>query len=78
MDVESELREHIAREFLRRDDGRLAPGADLTLLLDSVHLMLLARHVEDAYHIEVGDGELSLDHFESVEKLAAFVRRKRA
>ena len=78
MELERELREHVAREFLRREAGTLEPGADLTLVLDSVHLMLLARHVEDTYRIEVADGELSLDNFESVEKLAAFVRRKRA
>jgi acyl carrier protein len=79
VDLVDDLASHIAREFLSdRGQKRLDPGADLTVLLDSVHIMLLARHVEETYRIRVADDEISIDNFESVEKLAEFVRRKRA
>ena len=79
MDLVDELLSHITREFLPdRGQERLDPGADLTVLLDSVHIMLLARHLEETYRIRVADDEISIDNFESVEKLAGFVRRKRA
>ncbi len=79
MDLVGELSAYIAQEFLtERGPRAVGPADDLTRLLDSVHIMLLARHVEDTYRVEVADEEISLDNFESVEKLAAFVRRKRA
>lgn len=79
MDLVDDLSRYIAREFLSdRGQERLDPGADLIVLLDSVHIMLLARHVEETYRIRVADDEISIDNFESVEKLAEFVRRKRA
>jgi len=78
MDLVSELREHIVREFLRgADPSAIGPGDDLTRLLDSMHFMLLARHLEEAYGITVADDEIALTNFESLEKLSEFVRRKR-
>ena len=78
-DIVAELREYIAHEFLREESAeRVAPESDLTILLDSVHIMLLARHLEESYRIRVADEEISIDNFESVAKLAEFVRRKRA
>lgn len=78
MDLVAELRDYVEQEFLR---GRVADAIgendDLTRVLDSVHIMLLARHLEETYRIEVADDEIAIDNFASLAKLAAFVRRKR-
>jgi len=78
MDLVAELRDYVKQEFLR---GRFAEAIgendDLTRVLDSVHIMLLARHLEETYRIEVADDEIAIDNFASLAKLAAFVRRKR-
>lgn len=78
MDVVAELRDYVRQEFLRgRGVETIGENDDLTRVLDSVHIMLLARHLEETYRIAVADDEIAIDNFASLAKLAAFVRRKR-
>jgi acyl carrier protein len=78
MDVVAELRDYVRQEFLRgRGVETIGEHDDLTRILDSVHIMLLARHLEETYQIAVADEEIAVDNFASLAKLAAFVRRKR-
>lgn len=78
MELIEDLQRHISQSLL----AEAAPDApdldvDLSRLLDSMQFLLLARHVEDRYRIEVADEEISLQHFGSLRALAEFIRRKR-
>ena len=55
---------------------------DSTLLLeegiiDSLGILDIVTHLEDAYGIQVGDDELNPENFASIAALATFVERKR-
>jgi acyl carrier protein len=45
-------------------------------IIDSTGILELVAFVEDEFEIEVGDEELIPDNFDSIEKLAAYTRRK--
>jgi acyl carrier protein len=47
-------------------------------VLDSVDLLHLANFIEVTYRIKVEDGDLISENFDTVEKIALFVRRKKA
>ena len=69
------------RSFLR-DTARLRDVADDetifgTGLLNSLFAVQLVLFVEKEFHIEVGDDDLELDNFRSINDIAALVERKR-
>lgn len=79
-DVEETLRAHVLREYLRgeppeslRDDTPLRSGG----VLDSLAVLSLVQFVEDAFGITVEAHEAGITNFDSIEDMAAFVRRKR-
>ena len=47
-------------------------------LIDSMGIMELVAYVQTVFHITVEQYELTPDNFDSVNKLAAFVRKKQA
>ena len=75
------------RPQLRAFFDTLSPGAgsrmtddDAPLLgsgvLDSLAILHLTLHLGEAYGIEVGDEEFTLENFETFGKLVAFIGRK--
>jgi len=77
MDLIEELQLHVSRTLLQKATAdAVAFEEDLSRMLDSMQFILLARHVEDTYRIEVADDEISLDHFGSLRTLAGFIQRK--
>ncbi len=46
-------------------------------LLDSLGLLRLIQFVEEEFQIRVGDGDVGEDNFGTLERLVAFVARKR-
>jgi len=79
MTVESQIKEYIARNLLFSDNG-FQYGDDASFLdegiVDSVGVMELVAFVEEKFGLKVNDSEVTPDHFDSVSKLAAFIRYK--
>ena len=46
-------------------------------IIDSLGILDIVTHLEDAYGIQVGDDELNPENFASIAALAAFVERRR-
>ncbi|MBW4052277.1 MAG: acyl carrier protein [Proteobacteria bacterium] len=81
MKLHGELRQFILDNYLlTRDDSSLGDSDSLTGrgILDSTGALELVMHLEERYGIKVLDDELHPDNLDSVEKIAAFVERKRA
>lgn len=77
--VEKKIRTFIAETILFSDNGY--PHADDTSFLeegivDSMGIMELVMFVDESFNIRVEDEELVPDNFDSVSKLAAYIRLK--
>ena len=79
MEIKDRIRGYIAENILPGaadksigdDDSFLEQG-----LIDSTGILELVGFVEDEFKIEVADDELIPDNFDSIEKLAAYVKAK--
>ena len=78
-DVEARVRAFIV-EQLDPDAVGLVPDADLLAagLLNSLTLMHLVMHLEEAYGIEVTPGEFDARNFRTIRAIEAFVQSKTA
>ena len=79
--LRAELRRFIlANYLLTRDESLLGYGESLTErgILDSTGALELVMHLEERYGIKVQDDELHPDNLDSIEKIAAFIERKRS
>ena len=79
--VEPLIREFIARNILLSDTGFPFPD-DASLLhegvIDSLGVMELVEFVRKTFGMNVEQAEVTPEHFDSVARLATFVRRKAA
>jgi acyl carrier protein len=77
--VETLIRDHIARNLLFSGD-EFPYSDDASLLeegiIDSLGVMDLVTFAQDAFGVPIGQEEVIPEHFDSVRRLAAFVRRK--
>jgi acyl carrier protein len=81
MTLRGDLRQFIVQNYLlTRDDASLGDGDSLTAkgILDSTGALELALHLEERYGVTVQDEELHPDNLDSIDKIAAFIERKRA
>ena len=81
MDLQQELRQHILNELLPGEDpAGFSDDFDLIGggVLDSLAMVNLVTHLEQAYGVEVAPADLVPENFGSVRALAAFVQGKRA
>jgi len=79
MSVETEIREYLNQYLLFSDDAFEYDDDDSFLengIVDSVAVMELALFVEEKYNIVVDDHEITPDNFDSVNKLARYVRSR--
>jgi acyl carrier protein len=79
MTLEAEIKEYIAKNLLFSDNGFPYPDEASFLeegIVDSVGVMELVAFVEEKFKLKIDDMEVTPDNFDSVGKLAAFVRRK--
>ena len=77
--VEETIRTYIAENMLFSDDGY--PHSDSASFLeegivDSMGILELMMFVEENFHITVEDEEVVPDNFDSVSKMAAYIRGK--
>jgi len=77
-DVETAVKTFILEEVAFDDPGK-GLSDDTPLLsgtLDSLGLMQLVAFLEEAYDIQVEDGDMTADHFRDVASIAELVRSK--
>ena len=77
--IEDAIRGYIASNILFRDGGY--PYSDNASFLgegvvDSMNVLQLIAFIEEGFDLTVKDHEMTPDNFDSVAKLAAFVRAK--
>ena len=81
MEINAQIRDFIAHNLLFSDNGFQYDDDDSFLqegIVDSVGVMDLVSFVEDNFKVEVDDQEIVPDNFDSVNKLAQYVRGKLA
>lgn len=79
--AETEIRSYIVKNFLFGvDDESLAANDSLLEkgVIDSTGVLEVVAFLDEQFGVSVQDDELVPANFESIEKLAAFVNRKRA
>ncbi len=81
MEIEPKIREYIASNLLFSDNG-FGYDDDASFLqegiIDSVGVLELVLFVEETFGVEVNDQEIIPDNFDSVDKLASYIRSKMA
>jgi acyl carrier protein len=79
MEIEARIREYISRNLLFSEEG-FPYGDDESFLqvgiIDSLGVMELVEFVQRDFGIQVEQAEVTPDCFDSVARLAAFIRRK--
>jgi len=79
MTIEAQIRDYIADNLLFSSNG-FGYGDQVSFLeegiVDSQGVMELVAFVEDTFRVRVEDQEIIPDNFDSVSKLAQYVRRK--
>ncbi len=81
MSVEEQIKSYILENFLFSDDGsELAEDASFLEegIVDSTGVLELVMFVEETFALSVEDEEIVPDNFDSINQLAAYIRRKAA
>ncbi len=79
--IEAEVRRFVVDNFLfGQDDGGLQPTDSLLEkgIVDSTGVLELAQFLESRYGVKIADEEFVPENLDSVQRVAAFVQRKRA
>jgi acyl carrier protein len=80
MSIEETIRDFIAREILYSVDG-FAHSDDVSFLeegiIDSMGVMDLVAFLDKQYGVHAAPAEILPENFDSVKRLAAFIRRKK-
>jgi acyl carrier protein len=80
MEMADEIWQFICSNFYAANAARLANDASLLEggIIDSTGVLELINFLESAYGVKVDDSEMVPDNLDSIDKIVAFVRRKRA
>lgn len=81
MEIEAQIQNFVAQNLLFSDQGyRFNNNASFIQegIIDSMGVMELATFVNTEYGIQVDPQDVTPDNFDSVNKLATYVRRKLA
>ena len=79
--IEERIRVYIAENILFSDNGYAYPDDTSFLeegIVDSMGIMELVMLVDEGFGITVEDEEVIPDNFDSVSRLAAYIRKKSA
>lgn len=78
-EIAQRVRAFLVETFLLGDDDGFGNGESLldSGIVDSTGVMEVVAFLEESFAIAVDDDELVADNLDSVERLAAFVARKR-
>ena len=78
IDIEEAIRRYIRESFL--DEGQvveLRSDEDLLMILDSLQILRMLIDLESKYSIDVDNSELTPENLGTVQRLAAFIAKKR-
>ena len=80
MNTKNDIERFILDELLSGSRDSLDPDEPLTNsgIIDSLGTLRLITFLEERFQLEIGDGDVGDEHFGSLNKLTAFVDRKRA
>ncbi len=79
-EIKAKVREFLTENFMFRGDIGAIPDDGSLLkagILDSVGILLLVTFIEENYETKVEDDEVDPDNLESVDKITAFILRKK-
>ncbi|MBN1955562.1 MAG: acyl carrier protein [Anaerolineae bacterium] len=79
--VKDQIRQFLAENFLFTDDASQLDDSVSLLeegIVDSTGVLELVGFIEETYGLRVDDEEIVPDNFDSIQRLASFVRRKQA
>ena len=79
MSIEIQVRSHILGDFLFTDDETKLRDTDSFLeegIVDSTGVLELVMFVEEKFGVQVDDEDIVPENFDSVERLARYVRHK--
>jgi acyl carrier protein len=79
MTIEEQVKQYVAENFLFSDDGyQLSEDASFLEegIVDSTGVLELVMFVEETFNVTVEDEEIVPANFDSVSRLAEYVRRK--
>ena len=76
--MKEEIREFIVRDILMDEAQQIGDSENLlvTGVLDSLALMRLVMHLEDTHDIEIPPQDITLEHFASLDTMAAYLSRQ--
>ncbi|MDX1688703.1 MAG: acyl carrier protein [Candidatus Promineifilaceae bacterium] len=81
MDVKEQIRRYVAENFLFSDNGFELDNDESFLeagVVDSLGVLELVTFVEENFDVQVTDEEIVPDNFDSVDRLADYIGRKRS
>ena len=73
------IRNFVVSNFLFGRDGNQLSNEESFIkkgIIDSTGVLELSTFVEDTYRIKIPDDELTPDNFDSIERLAQYIRHK--
>ena len=77
--LRGEIRRFIVDSYLGNGQAEsLGDDDDLLGVLDSLQVLRMIMHFEQTYRIKVDNRELTPENLGSIEKLSAFIGRKRS
>lgn len=78
MDVTARIRDYIVKNFYVADVSALSDQASLLEqgIIDSTGVLEVIAFLERTFGVRVEDSEMLPDNLDSVERIAAFVKRK--
>jgi acyl carrier protein len=77
-EIENTVRQFVLTSFLAdTPPAAFTNTDDLFMLLDSLQILRLVVHLESTFGFKVQQEELTADNLSSVQKVGAFVARKR-
>ena len=79
MTLEAQIRSHILEDFLFTKDETKLRDTDSFLeegIVDSTGVLELVMFVEEQFGVHVDDEDIVPENFDSVERLARYVRQK--
>jgi acyl carrier protein len=72
------LRDFIRKQFLFDKDAALGDGDALFPdVIDSLGVMEVVDFVEETYAVDIGDDDLLVDNFRSLEAISSLIDRRR-
>jgi acyl carrier protein len=80
MELNKQIRQFVTSNFYVADPAALEDGASLLDhgVIDSTGVLEVIAYIEETFGITVDDSEMLPENLDSIERIAAFVARKKA